>query len=179
MAELVKKEAKEKRSCKDEALFWLEYGDRTEKEMVQHLKKKDYDEREIAECMAFLVDLSFIDDRRYALKFVEVSMEKVRGPLRIRHELAEKGIAGAVAEEALAELYDRQTEREIALEVAEKAYRAIQRDWDLSEEEQEYDDWGNPILPKLSEKEKAKIARKLATAGFSSGATYDAINRLK
>ena len=34
MAELVKKEAKEKRSCKDEALFWLEYGDRTEKEMV-------------------------------------------------------------------------------------------------------------------------------------------------
>ena len=85
----------------------------------------------------------------------------------------------AVDEEALAELYDRQTEREIALAVAEKAFRAIQRDWDLSEEEQEYDDWGNPILPKLSDKEKAKIARKLATAGFSSGATYDAINRLK
>ena len=176
MDEVVKKE---KRSCKDEALFWLEYGDRTEKEMVTHLVKKGYEEREIAECMAFLVDLSFIDDQRYALKFVDVSMEKCRGPLRIRHELAEKGIKGEVVDQALDQLYDRQTEREIALAVAEKAYGSIQRDWDLSEEEQEYDDWGNPILPKLSEKEKAKIARKLATAGFSSGATYDAIGRLK
>ncbi len=178
---MVKKEAKEKRSCKDEALFWLEYGDRTEREMVKHLQKKGYEEREIAECMAFLVDLSFIDDKRYTLKFVESSMEKGRGPLRIRHELQEKGIAGGTADEAIAELYDRVTEREIALEVAEKALRSIQRSsglWD-EEEEPEYDDWGNSIRPKLSEKDKAKIARKLAAAGFSSGAAYDAINRLK
>jgi len=162
MEKMVKKEAKEKRSCKDEALFWLEYGDRTEKEMVQHLKKKGYDEREIAECMAFLVDLSFIDDNRYALKFVEVSMEKGRGPMRIRHELQEKGIAGGIADEAIAALYDRATERELALELAEKALRGMDR----SEE-------------RLSDKDKAKIARKLAAAGFSAGATYDAIGRLK
>ncbi|MBO5666127.1 MAG: regulatory protein RecX [Firmicutes bacterium] len=154
---------KEKRSCKDEALFWLEYGDRTEREMVQHLKKKGYEEREIAECMAFLVDLSFIDDQRYALKFVEISMEKGRGPIRIRHELQEKGIAGGVADEVIRDLYDRQTERELALELAEKALRSL----DLEPEE------------RLSEKDKAKIARKLATAGFSAGAAYDAINRLK
>ena len=154
---------KEKRSCKDEALFWLEYGDRTEKEMVQHLKKKGYEEREIAECMAFLVDLSFIDDQRYALKFVEISMEKGRGPIRIRHELQEKGIAGGVADEAIRDLYDRQTERELALELAEKALRSL----DLEPEE------------RISEKDKVKIARKLATAGFSAGAAYDAINRLK
>ena len=162
MEKLVKKEAKEKRSCKDEALFWLEYGDRTEKEMVQHLKKKGYDEREIAECMAFLVDLSFIDDNRYALKFVEVSMEKGRGPIRIRHELQEKGVAGGIADEAIATIYDRTTERELALELAEKALRGMDR----SEE-------------RLSDKDKAKIARKLAAAGFSAGATYDAIGRLK
>ena len=154
---------KEKRSCKDEALFWLEYGDRTEREMVHHLKKKGYEEREIAECMAFLVDLSFIDDQRYALKFVEISMEKGRGPIRIRHELQEKGIAGGVADEAIRDLYDRQTERELALELAEKALRSL----DLEPEE------------RISEKDKVKIARKLATAGFSAGAAYDAINRLK
>ena len=162
MAEVKGKEKKEKRSCKDEALFWLEYGDRTEKEMVQHLKKKGYDEREIAECMAFLVDLSFIDDNRYALKFVEVSMEKGRGPIRIRHELQEKGVAGGIADEAIATIYDRTTERELALELAEKALRGMDR----SEE-------------RLSDKDKAKIARKLAAAGFSAGATYDAIGRLK
>ena len=162
MEKMVKKEAKEKRSCKDEALFWLEYGDRTEKEMVQRLKKKGYDEREIAECMAFLVDLSFIDDNRYALKFVEVSMEKGRGPIRIRHELQEKGVAGGIADEAIATVYDRATERELALELAKKALHGM----DCSEE-------------RLSDKDKAKIARKLAAAGFSAGATYDAINRLK
>ncbi|MBR7148977.1 MAG: RecX family transcriptional regulator [Firmicutes bacterium] len=174
MAEVKGKEKKEKRSCKDEALFWLEYGDRTEREMVQHLKKKDYDEREIAECMAFLVDLSFIDDRRYALRFVEISMEKRRGPLRIRHELQEKGIAGEVVDEAMNALYDRATEREIALEVAEKALRKVD---DSGEEE--LDDWGNPVRQRLSDKDKAKILRKLATAGFSAGAAYDAIGRLK
>ena len=163
MAEVKGKEKKEKRSCKDEALFWLEYGDRTEKEMVQHLKKKDYDEREIAECIAFLVDLSFIDDRRYALRFVEISMEKRRGPLRIRHELQEKGVAGGIADEAIATVYDRTTERELALELAKKTFRTM----DLDPEE------------RLAEKDKAKIARKLAAAGFSAGAAYDAIGRLK
>ena len=164
MDEMVKgKEKKEKPSCKDQALFWLEYGNRTETEMVRYLQKKDYDEREIAECMAFLVDLSLIDDKRYAFRFVEVSMEKGRGPLRIRHELAEKGIAGAIVDEAIAELYDRGTEREIALALAEKAFRNLEL----------------PEGERLSEKDKAKILRKLATAGFSSGAAYDAINRLK
>ncbi len=181
MDEMVKgKEKKEKPSCKDQALFWLEYGNRTETEMVRYLQKKDYDEREIAECMAFLVDLSLIDDKRYALRFVEVSMEKGRGPLRIRHELAEKGIAGAIVEEALETLYDRSTEREIAMGVAEKALRSIENvSMSGDDAEEELDDWGNPIRPKLSEKDKAKILRKLATAGFSSGAAYDAINRLK
>ena len=164
MDEMVKgKEKKEKPSCKDQALFWLEYGNRTETEMVRYLQKKDYDEREIAECMAFLVDLSLIDDKRYAMRFVEMSMEKGRGPLRIRHELAEKGIAGAIADEAIAELYDRGTEREIALALVEKAFRNLEL----------------PEGERLSEKDKAKILRKLATAGFSSGAAYDAINRLK
>ena len=142
MDEMVKgKEKKEKPSCKDQALFWLEYGNRTEWEMVRYLQKKDYDEREIAECMAFLVDLSLIDDKRYALRFVEGSMEKGRGPLRIRHELAEKGIAGAIADEAIAELYDRGTEREIALALAEKAFRNLEL----------------PEGERLSEKDKAKI----------------------
>ncbi|MBR7148980.1 MAG: RecX family transcriptional regulator [Firmicutes bacterium] len=174
MEKVVKKTEKEKRSCKEEALFWLEYGDRTEKEMVQHLKKKGYDEREIAECMAFLVDLSFIDDRRYALKFVEISMEKRRGPLRVRHELQEKGITGEIVDEAIANGYDRTTERELALELAEKALRKVD---DSGEEE--LDDWGNPVRQKLSDKDKAKILRKLAAAGFSAGAAYDAIGRLK
>ncbi|MBQ4505364.1 MAG: RecX family transcriptional regulator, partial [Firmicutes bacterium] len=58
--------------------------------------------------------------------------------------------------------YDRATERELALELAEKALRGMDR----SEE-------------RLSDKDKAKIARKLAAAGFSAGATYDAIGRLK
>ena len=168
------------KSCKDQALFWLEYGNRTEKEMVRYLQKKGYNEREIAECMAFLVDLSLIDDKRYALRFVEVSMEKGRGPLRIRHELSEKGIAGALIDEALETLYDRSTEREIALKVAEKALRSVENASAAVEDgEEEFDDWGNPVRPKLSEKDKAKIMRKLATAGFSSGAAYEAINRLK
>lgn len=161
------KEKKNQRGCKDEAMFWLEYGDRTEKEMVQHLRKKGYEEWEIAECMEFLIECSFIDDERYALKFVGSSMEKGRGPVRIRHELQEKGIPAEIAEEAVRTVYDRTTEKEIAWEVAQKAAWIVLSGREPGEKS-----------PALTEKEKAKIARKLASAGFSAGAAYDAIHRL-
>lgn len=184
------KEKKNRRSCRDDALFWLEYGDRTEKEMVQRLKKKGYSEREIAETMEFLKEYSLMDDERYALKFVEMAMEKGRGPLRIRHQLQEKGISSAVADAAISQLYDRTTEREIALRVAEKAMRVVCGDFgggfgdsdDLDDPNGnlrgEMDESRKPAR-RLTEKERMKIARRLAAAGFSAQAAFDAINRLK
>jgi len=163
------KEKKSRRSCRDEALFWLEYGDRTEKEMAQRLRKKEYEEREIAETMAFLVEYSFLDGARYARKFVEMSMEKGRGPIRVRQELREKGVAQALVDQTLDQLYDRETEREIAMQVAQKALRSVCGG--LVEDDD--DAW------KLSEKDKMKIVRRLATAGFSAQTAYDIVRRLK
>lgn len=152
------------KSCQEEALCRLEYGDRTEKEMVRRLTQKGYDEREIAETMAFLVELQFIDDRRYSMKFVETAMEKGRGPQRIRYELKEKGVSSALIEEAMEALYDRDAEKEMALQAAEKALRTMGIE---------------APAERLSERDKAKIARRLASAGFSASATYGAISRLK
>lgn len=162
------KEKKNRRSCKDEALFWLEYGDRTEKEMVQRLRKKGYDEREIAQTMAFLTEYSFLDDARYARKFVEMSKEKGHGPIRIRRELQEKGVTSSAADLAMEEGYHRETERQIAMGIAEKALRSLCGGMD-EEESGAY---------RLSEKDKMKIARRLAAAGFSAQTAYDVIRRL-
>lgn len=147
-------------------MFLLKYGDKTEKEMAQRLKKKGYCEREIAKTMAFLLEYSFLDDARYAKGFVEASMEKGRGPLRIRQELREKGIPPSLADEAMEELYDEKTEQEIAQRVVEKALRAFQN------QEQ-----GEGACS-LSEKDKMKILRRLASAGFSARISYDALRRL-
>lgn len=170
-----------KRSCREEALFWLEYGDRTEREMARRLQQKGYDERQVAETMAFLLEFSFLDDRRYAVKFVESAMERGRGPLRIRHELGEKGIPGELTEQALEQLYDGDAQREIALSVAEKALRSIGGAYEDGANGADVEDetGEDEKVRRLSEKDKAKIARRLAAAGFSAGAAYDAIRRLK
>ena len=160
-------EKKNQRACKDEAMFWLEYGDRTEKEVVQHLRKKGYEEREIAECMEFLIECSFIDDERYALKFVESSMEKGRGPVRIRHELQEKGVPAEIAEGEVRGVQEGTREGGGGGGGARREGWVVLPGGEAGEES-----------PTLTEKEKAKIARKLASAGFSAGAAYDAIHRL-
>jgi regulatory protein len=55
----------------------------------------------IAPCLEDLRDRHYLDDERYARQFVAAHAQRGHGPLRIRHDLAERGLNAELAETAL------------------------------------------------------------------------------
>lgn len=166
-AEAEKKTKKTRRTAKDEALYFLEFRARTLKEVERRLQEKEYTEEERRECLDFLIECHFVDDLDYCFRYVEHSIEKGRGPGRIRQELAQKGVSGEIIGQGLGELYDLKRQKETALIQAAKALNLR----DMS--------GGQVREADLTEKELAKAARRLAAQGFSSSVVYEVLGRLK
>ena len=80
-------------NCRDYALKVIEFKDRTEKEIREKLTQKGYDENITEDEIAFLKDYGFINDLRYAQRFVSDAINlKKWGKARIRAELLRKGV---------------------------------------------------------------------------------------
>ena len=83
---------------------YLNRRERTEAELGAYLERKGIDARIAAQCLQELVELGYVDDRRYALMFVHDKRElEGWGSERIRRGLAERGIDRDAIETALAE----------------------------------------------------------------------------
>ena len=83
---------KDRISASDEGLKYLQRRRRTEWEMRKHLAAKGYDEIEIDAAIEYLLSFRYIDDFVYALDYIEMSIGKGRGNMRIRRDLSDKGI---------------------------------------------------------------------------------------
>ena len=92
---------RKKRGVGDEAMRFLSHRMRTEQEMRQHLSEREYDESEIEGAIRDLKMHHYIDDYEYALAFYRNSYEKLRGGMRAKRELEQKGVDVVVAENAL------------------------------------------------------------------------------
>lgn len=146
------------KDCRDTALSYLEHRERTTFEVKSHLVSKGFEEDEIEEELNRLKELGYVDDARYCGDYIRYGAGKGRGPVRLQHELAEKGVDAGLIREALEESYDRQTERDAAMKEAKKL---------LKEQE------GRPY-----EKTLAKIGRKLNTLGYHTDVIYDIIRKI-
>lgn len=150
------------KDCHDTALSYLEHRERSTFEVKSHLASKGFGEDEIEEELKYLKELRYVDDARYCGDYIRYGAGKGRGPVRLRHELAEKGIDAGLIREALEESFDRQTESGAAMKEAKKLLK--QRD----EEQGDRPD----------EKTLAKIGRKLNSLGYHSDVIYDIIRKL-
>ena len=117
--------------------------------MRQHLKDKEFSEKEIDETVGDLIGLRYLDDYAYALRYYEYNTAKHRGSKRAMRELEEKGVDKETIKFALEDyLYESKVdEYKMALEIAAK-----------EAEEKEIDD-----------KLIAKVARKLDSRGYAQG----------
>jgi regulatory protein len=99
------------------ALGYLSYRPRSQAEVQTHLQRKGYHEALVAEVLARLQDAGLVDDVEFAQYWVENRMQfRPKGPVALRYELRQKG----VAEEPIAEALE-------AVDPDEAAYRAAQR----------------------------------------------------
>lgn len=129
--------------AKKKAMSLLQHMDRTEWELRSKLEKAGFAEEPIREAVEYVRSFHYIDDERYAFRFVEIYCES-RSIQRIRQDLQKKHIPDELITLALEEIeYDDSRALEKAM---------------------------NKILPRidgeLSYQERQKIIAKLYRKGF-------------
>ena len=149
--------------AKSRALRYLNDRMCSAHQMKDYLRRKGYEDEEIDPVIEELKEYHYIDDLKYASAFMEAGFEKGRGIGRIKRELRAKGVDPetiAFAEEALENIPDEK-------EVAMKLGRSLVENIDIES-----------LDRKEKEALKGKIARRLASRGFSTDTIYSVIGRL-
>ena len=90
--------------AKKRAVFLLEQMDRTKKQLTDKLMRSGYPRICVEEAVAYVERYRFLDDERYARMYVRCKQDK-RSRRRIMLDLAAKGVAREVIEQALDEEY--------------------------------------------------------------------------
>ncbi len=109
------------KQAKKAALRFLGYRDRSVSEMRACLAKKDYPVKVIEETVAWLVDLGYLDDSRFAELYARSRIEsKGMGRFRLRYELVNKGVDEHLIEQTLEALFQEIDETKLARDCAEK-----------------------------------------------------------
>ena len=70
-------------------------------ELTRKLDQRGFDLNEVGRVLQALCDQGLLSDRRFAEGFVRARVSRGLGPVRIRRELAERGIGNTEAEAAL------------------------------------------------------------------------------
>lgn len=103
-----------------QALNYLSYQLRTEKEIAAYLKEKEIGAEDIQKICQYLKNQRLIDDVQYAKSYLQTALRlNDKGPTVIANKLKAKGIADNIIEEVLP-LYTKEQQIEIAKKAAEK-----------------------------------------------------------
>lgn len=152
-----------KQDVMEAALRYLEHRARTEQEVRDKLADAGYEPEEIEACLTRLKDLHYVDDTEYALSFLRRSLEKRRGRLRYYRELKERGISRETAQQAVYEYEDEENADLSAVEyenAREEAARVL-------------------AGRELTDKEKARAGRRLASLGYEMSLIYSVLGTFR
>ena len=100
-------ENKPQTSIRNKAMDLLARREHSEYELRQKLKSRDYDVDAINVALQGLKQDHLLSDARFAEAYVNHRFNAGVGPVKIRHELRQKGITDALADEFLEPLSDR------------------------------------------------------------------------
>lgn len=156
--------------CGDINIKWFKYAGKTYKtalekatdllaqrvygreELLRKLISLGYEDPDAEYAVLQLQERGYLNDSEYALAYIRHALNQNKGLQRIKRELKLKGISSNNIEEAIAQFEETEPidERAMALEIASK-------------------------MPHETDKEKARLARKLASLGYSASVIYDVI----
>jgi regulatory protein len=132
---------------------------RSEKELRQRLKEKEYPPDIIDETIATFTRIGLIDDRAFAEAFVRDRMRmRPRAAALLRRELRQRGIAAEIIDAVLVAHFEEESEEELARRMAESYLRA------------------HPRLEPLVL--KRRLAGYLQRKGFGAGLAYRVVQGL-
>ena len=141
---------------RDAAAKYLASRARSTGEMKTYLKSKGYEDGEIAAVIADFLDYGYLDDEDYCRQYIKYAFSKGKGPLRVKQELAEKGISRDTIAFALEDYEMEESDLDRALAQARKTVA------------------GKPV----DEKMKGRVGRRLVSLGYSTDIAYKVIGIL-
>lgn len=97
-----KKTGSQNRTVRECALALLEFRDRTERELRQKLKEREYSAEEINETVLFLKKYRYLDDEAYADRYIR-SCAARKSRRQIRADLERKGVSREIIDLQLQE----------------------------------------------------------------------------
>jgi regulatory protein len=119
------KDESERYNCMDKALSYLAIKDRSKFEIEKYLKKKDFSHNIIKEVVSQIVDLGYINDYDYAVKYAkELKRKKSVGVNIIKNKLYSKGIGKDKIKKALNDSGAYETDIEQIFNLAMKKYNS-------------------------------------------------------
>lgn len=101
-AENTQKTGSQNRTVRECALALLEFRDRTERELRQKLKEREYSAEEINETVLFLKEYRYLDDEAYADRYIR-SCAARKSRRQIRADLERKGVSREIIDLQLQE----------------------------------------------------------------------------
>lgn len=137
----------------------IKFRERSEKEIRDKLKEKNYEARVIDEVLAHFKEIKFIADEEFAKGWIDSRIKKPLSLEVIRLELIQKGVAREIIEKFI-------NEKKSAFDETKALSELISRRLNKLKDQEEY----RKIKPKLF----AYFIRR----GFSASAVYEAIDKL-
>lgn len=181
---------------REAALRILDYGDNTHAQLVKKLVQKGFSEERAEEAVSELSDSGLVDDVRYAEAFVRIKTEAGKGPAWIRKKLSEKGVDRRIIDSATAVISERGSQRRVCIAKALDAC-GLKHDFEVlddgrvrAREGSAYEfervryfddpDAGDRLEAyRQRDREKARLARRLASAGFAQDAVMHAVKLIE
>ena len=117
------------KESRDYALLLLSYRARSCQEITERLLRKKYEREIIQEVVEELKRLHYLDDRAFAIEWVEMRLRGKRGKRLIRQELLKKGIEKEIIDDSIDEGFKKigPTEDELAWQAIEKRIPRYQK----------------------------------------------------
>ncbi len=118
--------AEELQGAQRAALQLLARRPRTEKEIRERLREKEFGEEEIDQAVASLRSSGFLDDEAFARAFIQDQLSvRPKGPLAIKRRLLLLGVKKETIDRVLNEAFQERSLNDVALDVAMKFLRKI------------------------------------------------------
>ncbi len=116
--------AEELQSAKQAALRLLARRPRSEREIRDKLREKEFGDEEIRQAIASLRSAGILDDEAFARTFIRDQLTiRPKGPVALKQKLLLLGIKKEIIDAALEEAFRESSQEEIALEAARKFLR--------------------------------------------------------
>ena len=165
-------EKKKLRDIRDVAAGKLAYRARTKVELTRELLKLGYSHEDVEELITDYLDSGYLDDVKYGISFFRYGSRKGWADNRSKRELKKKGLSDRDIERAFSRWMEDRSYEEGFEGVTEEEDRALAVAMKMVGPG-DFDDRG------LSDKIKARIARRLYSYGYSSDEIFGTIRKIE